>query len=366
MSLADTVSLGLLACRGGRVVWANPALARLARVAGPEALLGRGADALLADAGHGLPDWVWGETAGAPEGGALECALLPDAGERRAVRLRALGAGLWEVADVTELRALAREAHRLGAELLAAQRDLGELQARVEREAKERDELLSVVSHELQTPLTVIAGFTRLLLAEQVGPLNAEQRHFLSECARSCQRLSRFLRSLVEASGDVAASPALAPKEDALGPVIESVVELLRPLAQERGQRLDVAHAAEADRARFDPTRIEQVLLNLIGNALKYGRPGGRVQVVTRRFRAGGRAFVEVAVVDDGPGVPEPDRERIFEPYVRGHQVDGAGLGLGLAICRRIVEAHGGGIGVSDAPGGGSAFAFTLPAPEPA
>jgi signal transduction histidine kinase len=367
MSLADAVSVGLLECRGGRVVWANAALARIARVAGPQALHGRGADALLADVGHGLPDWVWGEAARGPAEHDLECALACDAAPRRLVRVRALGAGVWEIEDVTELRALAQENHRLGAELLAAHREIGELQARADEDAKERDELLSVVSHELQTPLTVVAGFTRLLLAEQVGPLNDEQRHFLTESARSCQRLSRFLRSLVEASGDVAASGALAPVEHALGPVIESVVELLRPLALERGQRMAVAHDAVADRARFDPTRVEQVLLNLLGNALKYGRPGGRVEVSTRRFRAGSRGFVEVAVVDDGPGVPEPDRERIFEPYVRGHaEADGAGLGLGLAICRRIVEAHGGRIGVSDAPGGGACFAFTLPACEAA
>jgi signal transduction histidine kinase len=366
MSLADAVSVGLLECRGGRVVWANAALARLATAAGPEALLGRGADALLLDAGHGIPDWVWGEAAGARAERDLECGLACETGARRLVRVRALGAGLWEVADASELRSLAQENHRLGCELRDAHREIGELQARVDQEAKERDELLSVVSHELQTPLTVVAGFTRLLLAEQVGPLNDEQRHFLAESARSCQRLSRFLRSLVEASGDVAVSGALAPVEHALAPVIESVVELLRPLAQERGQRLAVSHDAVADRARFDPTRIEQVLLNLLGNALKYGRPGGRVRVSTRRFRAGSRSFVEVAVVDDGPGVPEPDRERIFEPYVRGHaEADGAGLGLGLAICRRIVAAHGGHIGVSDAPGGGACFAFTLPAEAP-
>jgi signal transduction histidine kinase len=103
--------------------------------------------------------------------------------------------------------------------------------------------------------------------------------------------------------------------------------------------------------------------MNLLANAIKYARRGGRVRVAS--CSADG-ARVEVRVEDDGPGVAPEDRERIFEPYVRaGEGRRAGGLGLGLAICKRIVEAHGGTIGVSDRPGGGSVFAFSLPTARP-
>jgi NtrC-family two-component system sensor histidine kinase KinB len=153
--------------------------------------------------------------------------------------------------------------------------------------------------------------------------------------------------------------------ETSLNATIEGVLAFLRPLFDERSQTLEFDLDPAAARARFDPMRVEQVLTNLIGNALKHGRPGGVIRVSSRAIEnapAAGGPFVEVAVIDDGPGIPAEDRERIFEPYVRGGGGGRAGgLGLGLAICRRIVEAHGGAILVTSAPGGGSRFSFTLP-----
>jgi signal transduction histidine kinase len=114
--------------------------------------------------------------------------------------------------------------------------------------------------------------------------------------------------------------------------------------------------------AVFDPTRVEQVMTNLLGNAIRFTKPGGTLRVVAAHTGATDGERVEVAVIDQGPGVPPADRERIFEPFVQGADaVPGQGLGLGLAICRRIVEAHGGEISVRDEPGGGSRFVFTLP-----
>src|SRR5262249_37687257 len=126
----------------------------------------------------------------------------------------------------------------------------------------------------------------------------------------------------------------------------------------ERGLTLRVALGA--GEARCDQRRIEQVLVNLVGNAVKYARAGGVIEITTRAL--GPRGGVEVSVGDDGPGIPAPDRERVFEPYVQlGDRRTAGGVGLGLAICRRLVEAHGGRIHVEERAGGGCQFVFTLP-----
>ena len=116
-------------------------------------------------------------------------------------------------------------------------------------------------------------------------------------------------------------------------------------------------------RARFDRSACEQILINLIGNAIRYAVR--RILVSTRRLRTQGRELIEISVSDDGPGVPAADRIRIFDSYVQvGDEERSGGLGLGLSICKRLVEGHGGTIGVSDRPGGGAHFAFTLPGAE--
>lgn len=220
------------------------------------------------------------------------------------------------------------------------------------------------MSHELRTPLAVIAGFNKLLLSERVGALNPEQRQFVSECERACARLDAFIHQLIEAEGEPAGERPLELHEGSLAGTIEGVALFLRPLLEERGLRIELRLDPAAEVARFHALRLEQVLTNLIGNALRYSPPGGRIEVATRRAAGeDGEPQVEVAVSDDGPGVAPADRQRIFEPWVRGRERHDAGLGLGLAICRRIVEAHGGRIGVAEVPSGGSRFHFTLPAP---
>jgi signal transduction histidine kinase len=365
--MAESLSVGLLKGRGGRIAWANATLAELVGEKASRDLEGRALDTLVMDAGSGVPDWNSGSRAA----GAVECWLLRREKDPVTALVRSLGGGevpgegWWEIQDLAQLRALQAEVQRLSHHLLRANRELEELHARVERGAGEREELLTVVSHELRTPITVIAGFNKLLLSEKVGPLTGEQRHFLNESAKSCRRLSAFIGTLIEAARDVAGERPLELVETSLATTIEGVVAFLTPLLDERKQTLELDLDPLAARARFDPMRVEQVLTNLIGNALKHGRTGGLIRVSSRAIEAAAedRCFVEVAVSDDGPGIAAPDRERIFEPYVRaGDGSRAGGLGLGLAICRRIVRAHGGTILVADAPGGGSRFSFTLPA----
>ncbi|HKE11449.1 MAG TPA: HAMP domain-containing sensor histidine kinase, partial [Myxococcota bacterium] len=293
-------------------------------------------------------------------------------GPPRSVRVRCapaapgMRAEVWIVEDIATLRDLEEELLRTSRALHDGNRELATLRERHRHEATEREQLLTVVSHELRTPVTVIAGYARLLLTEKVGPLNSEQRRFLHESAKSCQRLSGFIGNLLEAARDVSADRALEVCETSLAPTIEGVATFLKPLLEEHQLTIRLAFDHEDPRARFDPLRIEQVLTNLLGNAIKYARAGGTIEISTRSVSYGSsqRAGVEVCVADDGPGVSPEDRERIFEPYVRAGEASRAGgLGLGLAISKRIIEAHGGEIRVTDRAGGeGASFCFTLPA----
>ncbi len=362
--LAAAVSDGLAWVENRRIEWVNERLAEMSGARLPSGLLGMDLTDAFVDTGGGRPDPV------APR--AVECALCRSDGQVRTVICRPVPlepsstADVWLVQDVTHVRLVERELLRSSQDLHRVNRELAALGERLRTEQAEREDLLTVVSHELRTPVTVIGGYNRLLLTEDVGPLTEEQRGFLEESTQSCERLNTFIGNLLEASREAEGGEILEVCHASLAGVIDSVVELLRPLFEERDLRWRVDVAPDASRARFDPLRVEQILTNLVGNAIKYASRGGTIEIETRLRPSGAaseRRFVEVRVSDDGPGVAATDRERIFEPYVRvGDETRAGGLGLGLAICRRLVEAHGGTIAISDRPGGGARFTFTLPA----
>jgi len=365
--LAHALPDGVALVHDGRVRWANPVFAELAGRSEAAALVGARFVDLFADAGQGLPDG----TRKRP----VECTLRrPTGAERRVICQLAWpelapGTDAWCCEDVTQLRALERELLRASQELQRANRELASLREELRAERDGREELLSVVSHELRTPVTVIGGYSRLLLSGDAGPVTDEQRRFLLESAKSCQRLNEFIQKLIEASREKQGGEVLELGSHALAPVVEAVVEGLLPLAAERDSRLLVQIDSAAAYARFDPLRVEQILTNLVSNAIQHGGPKATIEIGARLLPrlVGGRRFVEVCVEDDGPGVALEHRERIFQPWIQVSSGGRAGgLGLGLAICRRLVEAHGGAISLGDRPGGGCRFAFTLPAADPA
>jgi signal transduction histidine kinase len=364
--LAAAVPAGVLLLRDGCVVWAN---ARLNELAGRRAdVRGIALAELLEDAGGGLP--------GAGGDRVVECALRRPSGERRVLVCHCAWdesggqPGAWVVEDVTRLRNLEGELLHAGQESSKLNRELESLRERLRAERAEREELLAVVSHELRTPMTVISGYNRLVLSEEVGPLNEDQRRFLDESRKACERLDRFVRNLLEASRASKGDDVLEVCTESLEPVIAGVVQMFRPMLEEHELELTLDIAPEAGRVRFDRVRVEQILTNLVGNAVRYAPAGGHIGVSVRPMEvpngASGQHFVEICVSDDGPGIPARDRERIFRPYVQaGEDSRAGGLGLGLAICKRLVKAHGGCIGVGEREGGGSRFFFTLPTPPP-
>ncbi len=368
-AFAKAISAGALLASDGRVRWASARLAEMAGFESPARLVELPLCELFSDAGDGPP----GSTARA----VVECELKRADGSIRTVICRfAQGvapderAAAWVVEDVTHLRTLERELLRSGQDLHRANRELADLRERLRRERDEREELLTVVSHELRTPVTIISGYNRLLLAEKIGPLNDEQREFLIESSKACRRLDLFIGNLLEASRQSVDGEVLELGRGALSPVIDEVVGLLRPLLDDAKLTVCIDIARDADRARFDRTRLEQILINLLGNAIKFSPPGAAIEIATRAVSRPGegvaaRPCVEFLVSDEGPGVAPDHRQRIFEPYVQiGEESGAGGLGLGLAICKRLVEAHGGAISVRGREGCGSTFAFTIPVAE--
>lgn len=352
---------GVAICRDGRIVCSNLRFSEICGVRA-EDLLGRAMEELLEPAGAcaRVEDSMSG-----PESFAVVCQ-----DDRRVEVCREPGEGaaeqIWLLREVFpssdsdpnhEQRLL-----ELSRALQDARLELADLRDRVARETAEHEELLTVVSHELRTPITVISGYNRLLLSEDVGPLVAEQRRFLRESAKSCKRLDTFIANLLEASRDARGAATLDLRVRSLEPVVLGVTGFLRPLLDERGLRLELDLDPTALKARFDTMGVEQVLTNLIGNAIRYAKLDGTVSVSTRLGKRDAEDWIFVGVCDDGPGVAHGDQQRIFEPYVRAGEDRHAGaLGLGLAICKRIVEAHGGEIKVTDRSGGGSCFEFSLP-----
>lgn len=359
--LAESLALGVMCVRDGCVAWANAFLRALSGRG--DAIAGLKLEDLLEDVGQGLPREGGPSplVCRLPRAGADACELVcrrvdPGDGEGRP--------SVWTLEDVTRLQTLERELHRAARDLSEANREAAELRERLASERRDREELLSVVSHELRTPLTVIGGYNRLLLQEEAGPINEEQRRFLQESRKGCERLNAFVGRLIEASRAEKGVHMLELGHGPVRVVIDAVVAMLRPLLEER--EMTVAVDANGD-ARFDRARLEQVLTNLIGNAIKFGRSGGHIDVIARPLPGGGagRRFVEIAVSDDGPGIGAADRERVFDAYVQiGDDGGGSGLGLGLSICKRLVQAHGGEISATAADAGGARIVFTLPAAE--
>jgi two-component system sensor histidine kinase KdpD len=218
-----------------------------------------------------------------------------------------------------------------------------------------RTALLNSVSHDLRTPLASIKASASSLLDREIRWSDAERDEFLATINSETDRLTRLVHNLLDMSRIEAG--ALDPH------LVEvSVTELVGPVVRRAraaaSQRVEVDVPEELAPVLADPVRLDQVLTNLLDNARRYAGAG---PVGVTAGQAG--ELVELRVVDHGPGIPEPERERVFDQFYRvggGRQPEGTGMGL--AICRGIMQAHGGGLRVEATPGGGATFVLTLPA----
>lgn len=223
-------------------------------------------------------------------------------------------------------------------------------------------ELISTIAHELRTPLTSIKGSIALVLGGAAGECGGEAAELLSIARNNCDRLIRLVDDLLDLARAEAGVLALRPEPIGVEDCLRRAMESLEPYAAERGVVLRAAFGDRFTAVFADPDRIDQVAVNLISNAVKFSPAGGTVTVDTELREE----CVSVSVADEGPGIPRRERRRVFERFFQGRTASSgeAGVGLGLAICKAIVEEHGGSISVRDNPEGGAMFVFTLPAAE--
>jgi PAS domain S-box-containing protein len=246
-------------------------------------------------------------------------------------------------------------------EALAAR---GEQLDRLNQELRRLDEmkssLLGNVSHELQTPLVSIRGYTEMILKERLGPITEEQRKGLGLALKNVDRLITMIDNLLAFARTDPARVRLELAEFELKPLVDEAAELLRERMTARGIEYDLRMEDDALRVAADRDKLLQVLLNLLSNAVKFNRQGGRIAVSVRAGRAG---YATVEVRDTGIGIAREEQGRIFERHFRSGEAGGreSGSGLGLAIVRDLLRLHGCTIDVESEEGRGATFTFTVP-----
>ena len=233
--------------------------------------------------------------------------------------------------------------------------ELRRTNAKLVRASEAKSQFLANVSHELRTPLNSILGFTGALLAGVDGPLNQEQTASLGWVERGGNDLLNLIDELLDLSRIEAGKLTLAPTPFQPIELVESVVAQHRSLADQKGIRLSYQYTRSPADVVQDPQRVRQILANLIGNAVKLTKEGG-VEVTVSAAADG----LRVAVRDSGPGIPEREREAIFQDFYQAHGSE-RGTGLGLAISRRLARAMGGDITLQTKVGHGSTFQLWLP-----
>jgi CheY-like chemotaxis protein/nitrogen-specific signal transduction histidine kinase len=252
---------------------------------------------------------------------------------------------------------------RLAVKLDAASSAAQAAQAEAAAVARDRDRVLAALGHDVRTPMNSIMGICSLLLDTE---LEREQRLWLERIRASCDALLAMLNGLLEiASGEVGGTGLQVDEVDVIG-LVQEVTDTLRPQAHDKGLDLKTRYD-DLLRGHWvvDPTRLRQVLFNLVGNAIKF-TASGHVEIRASAVAdSAGAMSIKLAVSDTGPGIAPDDRNHIFERFQRGRDqanAGHAGLGLGLALCRENAVLMGGALTVESALGVGSEFTFEFPA----
>jgi len=344
---------------GGQIALANPRVERLLGLP-PARIAGRTVAALLDDPALDVAQRL-GFTPDALRAliGALQ------AGEWEAARQHA-PRQTFEVAAPGKTRVLERSAAAArddsgrGLGMLLVFMDVTEQRAL----AQAREDLSSMIVHDLRGPLTAINTSLKLLdeLAQDSPDPNPLITRTTAASGRAVRKLLNLVDSLLDISKMESGAMTLDREPTPLAPLVTTVLDELRPLADELEVALDAEIPRDLPPLAVDAAKTERILLNLVDNAVKYTPGEGRVWVEAEPDPADA-GFARIRVCDTGPGIPDEFKQKLFERFVQvaGQRGRRRGTGLGLAFCRMAVEAHGGRIWVEDNPGGGAVVAFTLP-----
>jgi signal transduction histidine kinase len=235
-----------------------------------------------------------------------------------------------------------------------------QMAAELERAESLRRQMTADIAHELRTPLSVIQGNVEAL-QDGVFPLTIEA---LEPIQTKTALLSRLVQDLHNLALAEAGQLPLDRQPTELAKLIERIAAAFQPAAEAKSISLELEVRADLSPADVDPQRVEQVLVNLLSNALRHTPAGGAISI---ELASSGARQLGVRVTDSGPGIPAEALSKVFERFYRVEQgrarsESGQGSGLGLAVARSIVEAHGGSIGVENVPGRGASFWLVLPA----
>lgn len=264
-----------------------------------------------------------------------------------------------------------RESYR---EVVAKAEKLEESLERLQELDQLKSNFLATISHELRTPLTSIIGYAEMLIEGLAGPLQPDQLEYLQTIMEKGERLLHLITSILDATRLESGKLRLEAEEIDLQEALATAVSSVLPQAKKKGVHVAVAGDPEVTEAVVDPQRLQQILVNLLGNAVKFTPEGGSITLATRKApavpsRAQGRfdgpeSYFAIEVRDTGIGIPPDALQRIFDSF---YQVDGSatrefgGVGLGLSIVKSYVEAHGGEILCASEVGKGTSFTLILP-----
>jgi len=264
-----------------------------------------------------------------------------------------------QVTDATEMAVFRRQVVAMNEQLLLSGTRQHELTENAERANRLKDEFLATLSHELRTPLTAIIGWSDMLGSPKLDPATSSRA--ISVIRRNALIQVQMISDLLDVSRIITGKLRLSVQPVDLGTIIIAAVDGMRPAAEAKGIRLELQLDSPAGQVSGDPDRLQQVVWNLVSNAIKFTPKGGRVMIRLERVES----HVEITVSDTGLGIAPEFLPHVFDRF---RQADATstrvygGLGLGLAIVRQLVELHGGTVGAKSAgEGHGATFTISLP-----
>jgi signal transduction histidine kinase/DNA-binding response OmpR family regulator len=225
-----------------------------------------------------------------------------------------------------------------------------------------KDEFLSTMSHELRTPMNAILNLSESLQEDTYGAINPQQRHILGTIRESGEHLLSLINDILDVSKAESGRIELQPEPIDLKGLIDSALRLINPQAMKKRLRIFTALDSNLGTIAADGRRLKQMLVNLLGNAVKFTPQGGQVGLEVTRESEG--ESIRFTVWDSGIGIPDDKIALLFQPFMQLDTAlsrEYAGTGLGLALVRRLAELHGGSVGVESKPGEGSRFWFVIP-----